>query len=159
MYRAVCPGSFDPVTNGHLDIISRAAALYDEVVVAVLINVTKQGLFTVDERVELLGEVTYQYGNVRIDRFGGLLVDFCAANEITAVVKGLRAVSDFEYEMQMAQANYRMAKVEMLFMTTSPQYSFLSSSLIKQIARFGGDLSGLVPEPVASRLRRRMTGA
>ena len=159
MYRAVCPGSFDPVTNGHLDIISRAAALYDEVVVAVLINVTKQGLFTVDERVELLGEVTYQYGNVRIDRFGGLLVDFCAANEITAVVKGLRAVSDFEYEMQMAQANYRMAKVETLFMTTSPQYSFLSSSLIKQIARFGGDLSGLVPEPVASRLRRRMTEA
>jgi pantetheine-phosphate adenylyltransferase len=159
VHRVVCPGSFDPVTNGHLDIISRAAAMYDEVVVAVLINVTKQGLFTVDERVELLREVTSEYGNVKIDRFHGLLVDFCAANGITAVVKGLRAVSDFEYEMQMAQANYRMAKVETLFMTTSPQYSFLSSSLIKQIARFGGDLSGLVPEPVASRLRRRMTGA
>jgi pantetheine-phosphate adenylyltransferase len=145
------------VTNGHLDIISRAAAMYDEVVVAVLINVTKQGLFTVDERVELLSEVTSQYGNVKIDRFHGLLVDFCAANGITAVVKGLRAVSDFEYEMQMAQMNYRMAKIETLFMTTNPLYSFLSSSLIKEIARYGGDVSGLVPEPVVSQLRRRMT--
>ncbi len=157
MHRVVCPGSFDPVTNGHLDIISRAAAMYDEVVVAVLINVTKQGLFTVDERVELLSEVTSQYGNVKIDRFHGLLVDFCAANGITAVVKGLRAVSDFEYEMQMAQMNYRMAKIETLFMTTNPLYSFLSSSLIKEIARYGGDVSGLVPEPVVSHLRRRMT--
>ena len=157
MHRVVCPGSFDPVTNGHLDIIGRAAAMYDEVVVAVLINVTKQGLFTVDERVELLSEVTSQYGNVKIDRFHGLLVDFCAANGITAVVKGLRAVSDFEYEMQMAQMNYRMAKIETLFMTTNPLYSFLSSSLIKEIARYGGDVSGLVPEPVVSQLRRRMT--
>ena len=157
MHRVVCPGSFDPVTNGHLDIISRAAAMYDEVVVAVLINATKQGLFTVDERVELLSEVTSQYGNVKIDRFHGLLVDFCAANGITAVVKGLRAVSDFEYEMQMAQMNYRMAKIETLFMTTNPLYSFLSSSLIKEIARYGGDVSGLVPEPVVSQLRRRMT--
>jgi pantetheine-phosphate adenylyltransferase len=157
VHRVVCPGSFDPVTNGHLDIISRAAAMYDEVVVAVLINVTKQGLFTVDERVELLREVTSEYGNVRIDRFHGLLVDFCAANGITAVVKGLRAVSDFEYEMQMAQMNYRMAKIETLFMTTNPLYSFLSSSLIKEIARYGGDVSGLVPEPVVSQLRHRMT--
>ena len=156
MHRVVCPGSFDPVTNGHLDIISRAASLYDEVVVAVLINVTKKGLFTVDERVELLGEVTAQYGNVKIDRFHGLLVDFCATNGISAVVKGLRAVSDFEYEMQMAQMNYRMAKVETLFMTTNPQFSFLSSSLIKEIARYGGDVSGLVPEPVVSRLHSRM---
>ncbi len=156
MHRVVCPGSFDPVTNGHLDIISRAAALYDEVVVAVLINATKKGLFTVDERVEMLTEVTAQYGNVKIDRFHGLLVDFCANNGISAVVKGLRAVSDFEYEMQMAQMNYRMAKVETLFMTTNPNHSFLSSSLIKEIARFGGDVSGLVPEPVVSRLRRRV---
>jgi pantetheine-phosphate adenylyltransferase len=156
VHRVVCPGSFDPVTNGHLDIISRAAAMYDEVVVAVLINVTKKGLFTVDERVELLSEVTAQYGNVTIDRFHGLLVDFCANNGITAVVKGLRAVSDFEYEMQMAQMNYRMAKVETLFMTTNPQYSFLSSSLIKEVARYGGDVSGLVPEPVVDRLRRRL---
>ena len=157
MHRVVCPGSFDPVTNGHLDIISRTAAMYDEVIVAVLINVTKHGLFTVDERVEMLGQITSRYGNVRIERFHGLLVDFCAANGITAVVKGLRAVSDFEYEMQMAQMNYRMAKVETLFMTTNPQFSFLSSSLIKEIARYGGDVSGLVPEPVASRLRRRVT--
>ena len=121
-----------------------------------LINVTKKGLFTVDERVELLGEVTAQYGNVKIDRFHGLLVDFCATNGISAVVKGLRAVSDFEYEMQMAQMNYRMAKVETLFMTTNPQFSFLSSSLIKEIARYGGDVSGLVPEPVVSRLHSRM---
>ena len=120
MHRVVCPGSFDPVTNGHLDIISRASGLYDEVIVAVLINVTKRSLFTVDERVEMLGEVTGHYGNVKIDRFHGLLVDFCAANGITAVIKGLRAVSDFEYEMQMAQMNYRMAKVETLFMTTNP---------------------------------------
>ena len=157
MQRVVCPGSFDPVTYGHLDIISRAAARSDEVIVAVLNNVTKKSMFTVDERVEMLGEVTGQYGNVKVERFHGLLVDFCAANGITAVVKGLRAVSDFEYEMQMAQMNYRMAKVETLFMTTNPQFSFLSSSLIKEIARYGGDVSGLVPEPVAARLRRRVT--
>ncbi|HYB15301.1 MAG TPA: pantetheine-phosphate adenylyltransferase [Streptosporangiaceae bacterium] len=156
MLRVVCPGSFDPVTNGHLDIIGRAAGLYDEVTVAVLINATKHSLFTVDERVEMLREVTGGYGNVRIDRFDGLLVDFCAANGITAVIKGLRAVSDFEYEMQMAQMNYRMAKVETLFMTTNPLYSFLSSSLVKEIARYGGDVSGLVPEPVLSLMRDRL---
>jgi pantetheine-phosphate adenylyltransferase len=154
--RVVCPGSFDPVTNGHLDIIGRAAGLYDEVVVAVLINKTKQSLFTVDERVEILGEVTARYGNVRVERFHGLLVEFCEANGISAVVKGLRAVSDFEYEMQMAQMNYRMAKVETLFMTTNPLYSFLSSSLVKEVARYGGDVSGLVPDPVIERLRARL---
>jgi len=154
--RVVCPGSFDPVTNGHLDIVSRAAGLYDEVIVAVLINVTKQSLFSVDERVEMLTEVTKGYDNVKVERFHGLLVEFCADNGITAVVKGLRAVSDFEYEMQMAQMNYRMAKVETLFMTTNPLYSFLSSSLVKEIARYGGDVSGLVPDPVLSRLRERL---
>src|SRR5215471_1731651 len=155
--RVVCPGSFDPVTNGHLDIIGRAAGLYDEVVVAVLINITKHSLFTVDERVDMLRQVTKGYGNVRIERFHGLLVDFCAANGITAVVKGLRAVSDFEYEMQMAQMNYRLAKVETLFMTTNPLYSFLRSSLVKEIAKYGGDVSGLVPELVLDRLRTRLT--
>jgi pantetheine-phosphate adenylyltransferase len=154
--RVVCPGSFDPVTNGHLDVIGRAAGLYDEVIVAVLVNITKKCLFTVDERVDMLREVTSQYGNVRVDRFQGLLVEFCAANGITAVVKGLRAVSDFEYEMQMAQMNYQMAKVETLFMTTNPQYSFLSSSLVKEAARYGGDVSGLVPEQVLARLRARV---
>jgi pantetheine-phosphate adenylyltransferase len=154
--RVVCPGSFDPVTNGHLDIIGRAAGLHDEVFVAVLINITKKSLFSVDERVELLSEVTSRYGNVRVERFHGLLVDFCLANGINAIVKGLRAVSDFEYEMQMAQMNYRLAKVETLFMTTNPQYSFLSSSLIKEIAKYGGDVSGLVPESVLGRLAARL---
>jgi pantetheine-phosphate adenylyltransferase len=149
----VCPGSFDPVTNGHLDVIGRAAGLYDEVVVAVLVNIKKQCLFTVDERVDMLRDVTGQYGNVRVDRFRGLTVDFCAANGISVIVKGLRAVSDFEYEMQQAQMNYQMAKVETLFMTTNPQYSFLSSSLVKEIATYGGDVSGLVPEQVLARLR------
>jgi pantetheine-phosphate adenylyltransferase len=155
----VCPGSFDPVTNGHLDIIGRASGLYDEVVVAVLINITKKSLFSVDERVQMLGEVTAGYGNVRIERFHGLLVDFCAANGITAVVKGLRAVSDFEYEMQMAQMNYRLAKVETMFMTCNPLYSFLSSSLIKEIAKYGGDVSGLVPEVVRAELQARLAEA
>jgi len=154
--RVVCPGSFDPVTNGHLDIISRASRLYDEVVVAVLINITKKSLFTVEERMEMLREVTAQYGNIRVDSFHGLMVDFCEANGISAVVKGLRAVSDFDYEMQMAQMNYSMAKVETMFMTTNPLYSFLSSSLIREVAKYGGDVSGLVPEPVIGKLRARL---
>ena len=156
MRRVVCPGSFDPVTNGHLDIISRASRLYDEVVVAVLINITKKSLFTVEERIEMLREVTAQYGNIRVDSFHGLMVDFCEANGISAVVKGLRAVSDFDYEMQMAQMNYSMAKVETMFMTTNPLYSFLSSSLIREVAKYGGDVSGLVPEPVIGKLRARV---
>jgi pantetheine-phosphate adenylyltransferase len=144
------------VTNGHLDIISRASRLYDEVVVAVLINVTKKSLFTVEERMDMLREVTAEYGNVQVDSFHGLLVDFCETNGISAVVKGLRAVSDFDYEMQMAQMNYSMAKVETMFMTTNPLYSFLSSSLIREVAKYGGDVSGLVPEPVIGRLRARL---
>jgi pantetheine-phosphate adenylyltransferase len=154
--RVVCPGSFDPVTNGHLDVISRAAGLHDEVVVAVLINITKKSLFTTDERVDMLREVTKEYPNVRVERFHGLLVNFCTANGINAIVKGLRAVSDFEYEMQMAQMNYRLAKVETLFVTTNPQYSFLSSSLVKEIAMYGGDVAGLVPEAVLGRLQARL---
>jgi pantetheine-phosphate adenylyltransferase len=157
--RVVCPGSFDPVTNGHLDVISRAAGLHDEVVVAVLINITKKSLFTTDERVDMLREVTKGYGNVKVERFHGLLVNFCTENGINAIVKGLRAVSDFEYEMQMAQMNYRLAKVETLFMTTNPQYSFLSSSLVKEIAMYGGDVSGLVPELVLGRLQARLAEA
>ena len=156
MARVVCPGSFDPVTNGHLDVIARAAALHDEVVVAVLINITKKSLFSTDERVDMLREVTKGLGNVRVERFHGLLVNFCTANGINAIVKGLRAVSDFEYEMQMAQLNYRLAKVETLFVTTNPQFSFLSSSLVKEIATYGGDVEGLVPEPVLGRLRARL---
>jgi pantetheine-phosphate adenylyltransferase len=157
--RVVCPGSFDPVTNGHLDVISRAAGLHDEVVVAVLINITKKSLFSTDERVDMLREVTKDFPNVRVERFHGLLVNFCTANGINAIMKGLRAVSDFEYEMQMAQMNYRLAKVETLFVTTNPTYSFLSSSLIKEIARYGGDVTGLVPEPVLGRLQARLKEA
>jgi len=156
VYRVVCAGSFDPVTNGHVDIIGRAAGLYDEVVVAVGINISKNRLFTADERVAILREVTSHYPNVRVEPFEGLLVDFCGANGIAAVIKGLRAVSDFENEMQMAQMNYRLAKVETLFMTTNPLYSFLSSSLVKEIATYGGDVSGLVPETVLVRLRERL---
>lgn len=156
MRRVVCPGSFDPVTNGHLDIISRASRLYDEVVVAVLINKTKTGLFTIDERLEMLSEVTKEYGNVKVDSFHGLLVDFCRQNDIPVIVKGLRAVSDYEYELQMAQMNHRMAGVETLFMSTNPLYSFLSSSLMKEVAKWGGDVSGLVPDVIAERLVERL---
>jgi len=155
--RVVCPGSFDPVTNGHLDIISRAAQLYDEVVVAVLRNPNKTSLFTTEERVELIREAVKKLDNVRVDRFEGLIVDFCRANEISAIVKGLRAISDFDYEMQMAQMNYSQAGVETLFMTTNPLYAFLSSSLVKDFARFGGDVSGLVPAGVLERLNSRLT--
>jgi pantetheine-phosphate adenylyltransferase len=156
--RVVCPGSFDPVTNGHLDIIIRAARLYDEVVVAVLGNPSKTPLFTVDERVEMLREATKETDNVRVASFGGLIVDFCRDNGISAIVKGLRAVSDFDYEMQMAQMNYSQAGVETLFMTTNPLYAFLSSSLVKDFARYGGDVSSLVPGPVLSRLADRSGG-
>jgi pantetheine-phosphate adenylyltransferase len=155
--RVVCPGSFDPVTNGHLDIISRAAQLYDEVVVAVAQNPSKTTLFTAEERVELIREATKQLENVRVDRFEGLTVDFCRDNDISAIVKGLRAVTDFDYEMQMAQMNYNQAGVETLFMTTNPLYAFLSSSLVKDFAKFGGDVSGLVPATVLDQLNRRLT--
>ncbi|MDQ1705391.1 MAG: pantetheine-phosphate adenylyltransferase [Frankiaceae bacterium] len=156
--RAVCPGSFDPVTNGHLDIIGRAARLYDEVVVAVLINKTKSSLFTVDERVDLLVECTAAYPNVTVDSFHGLIVDFCRDHGIQVIAKGLRAVSDFDYELKMAQMNNGLADVETLFMPTSPLYSFLSSSLVKEVATFGGDVSGLVPDPVLQRLREKLGG-
>jgi pantetheine-phosphate adenylyltransferase len=154
--RVVCPGSFDPITNGHLDIIGRAARLYDEVTVAVLINVEKSSLFTVDERIDMLQTVTKQYPNVTVRKFHGLLVDFCRQNDIPAIVKGIRVVSDFDYELQMAQLNYRLSGVETLFMPTNPEYSFLSSSRVKEIARYGGDVSGLVPDLVHKLLIERL---
>jgi pantetheine-phosphate adenylyltransferase len=150
---AVCPGSYDPVTNGHLDIIGRASRLYDEVVVALLVNPAKSGLFPLEERLAMLTEVTVDYPSVTVRCFEGLLVDFCRANDIPVIVKGLRAVSDFDYELQMAQMNFGLAGVETLFMPTNPQYSFLSSSLIKDVAKFGGDVRDHVPEGVAVRLR------
>ena len=152
MRRAVCPGSFDPVTNGHVDVITRAAALYDELVVAVLVNPGKAGLFTVEERMELLREAVADLPTVTVDSFSGLLVDYCKAHGIPVIVKGLRAVSDFEYELQMAQMNRELAGVETLFVPTAPQVGHLSSSLVKQIALFGGDVSSLVPKAVLARL-------
>jgi pantetheine-phosphate adenylyltransferase len=150
--RAVCPGSFDPVTNGHVDVINRAAGLYDELVVAVLVNPGKAGLFPVDERMELLREAVAELPNVTVDSFQGLLVDYCRTHEIPVIVKGLRAVSDFEYELQMAQMNRELAGIETHFVPSAPQVGHLSSSLVKQIALFGGDVSRLVPKAVYERL-------
>jgi pantetheine-phosphate adenylyltransferase len=155
---ACCPGTYDPVTNGHLDIVARAATVFDRVVVAVLINPAKQPLFSLEERVAMLKEATVAMPAVEIDAFTGLLVDYARAREVTAIVKGLRAVSDFDYEFQMAQMNYRLAGVETMFMTTNPTWSYLSSSLVKDVARNGGDVSGLVPDFVAARLRERTQG-
>ena len=154
--RCVCPGSFDPVTNGHLDVLARASRLYDEVTVAVLVNPGKSGLFEVTERIEMLREVTAELGNVRVDSFEGLLVDYCRERGIPVVVKGLRAVSDFDYELQMAQMNHRLTGLETFFVATNPEYSFLSSSLVKEVARWGGDVGGLVPDAVLAQLRGRI---
>ena len=156
MTKVVCPGSFDPVTNGHMDIVERASNLFDEVTVAVLVNETKQGLFTIEERLEMLREVTAKFDNVKVDYFKGLLVDFCAEHGISAIVKGLRAVTDFDYELQMAQMNSSLTDVDTLFIPTSPAYSFLASSLVKEVAKHGGDVSGLVPDLVLERLRTKL---
>ena len=156
--RVVCPGSFDPVTNGHLDVIERVSQIADEVVVAVLINKSKSGLFSTEERIDLLREATAELSNVTVEGFHGLLVDFCKARDIPVIVKGLRAVSDFDYELQMGQMNHSLAGVETLFMPTNPLYSFLSSSLVKDVAMYGGDVSGLVPEAVLRRLKDKLGG-
>ena len=155
MRRAVYPGSYDPVTNGHIDIVERATGLFDEVVVAVLINKTKQGLFSVDERIDMLRAVTAHLPTVRVDSWHGLLVDYCRQHDVNAIVKGLRAVSDFDYELQMAQMNQQLSGVETLFMPTNPLWSFLSSSLVKEVAQYGGDVAHLVPELVHRQLLAR----
>jgi len=152
---ACCPGTFDPVTNGHLDIITRTASRFDRVIVGVLDNPSKNPLFSVEERLGILREVLKDLTNVEVCTFSGLLVDFAHAHKAATIIKGLRAISDFDYELQMAQMNFRLGKVETLFMATNPVYSFLSSSLVKEIARFGGDVRGLVPSGVAERLRDR----
>lgn len=156
MSSAVCPGSFDPVTNGHLDVIDRASALFDEVVIAVMINKSKKSLFTVDERIEMLTESTAHLPNVRVDSWHGLLVHYATANGLTVIVKGLRAVSDFDYELQMAQMNQRLSGVDTTFIATNPLYSFLSSSLVKEVATYGGDVSHLLPEKVHGQLLDRL---
>ncbi|SER54339.1 Phosphopantetheine adenylyltransferase [Lentzea xinjiangensis] len=156
MTRAVTPGSYDPVTNGHLDIIERAAHLFDEVVVAVLINKTKKTLFSVEERMEMLREVTEPWPNVRVDSWHGLLVDYCRENDIKAIVKGLRAVTDYDYELQMAQMNHQLTGVDTLFMPATPAYSFLASSLVKEVATYGGDVTTLLPASIEQRLQQRL---
>ncbi len=156
MVKACCPGSFDPVTNGHIDVFARAAALFDEVTVGLLINKRKSSLFTVDERIDLLREVTSPYPNIKVDSFYGLLVDYCRENEISVVVKGLRAVTDFDYELQMAQMNHRLSGVETLFLATNPEYGYLSSSLVKEVATYGGDVKGLVPDLVLERVKDKL---
>jgi pantetheine-phosphate adenylyltransferase len=157
--RAACPGSFDPVTNGHVDIIVRASRLFDEVVVAVGVNASKRRLFSPEERIEMLTESCQGYPNVRIESFDGLLTDFCKRHDVDAIVKGLRAVSDFDYELQMAQMNSSLADIETVFVPTSPEYSFLASSLVKEVAAFGGDVSTLVPAHVLARLSDRLGSA
>jgi pantetheine-phosphate adenylyltransferase len=156
---ALCPGTFDPVTNGHLDIIRRAARCVDAVVVGVLENPGKEPLFSAEDRVAMLKAAIGDLGNVEVDSFRGLLVDYARARGIRMIVKGLRAVTDFDYELQMAQMNNSLGDVETFFVATSPQWSYLSSSLIKEVARFGGDVSGLVPAAVRDRLEARLAPA
>jgi pantetheine-phosphate adenylyltransferase len=153
---ALCPGTFDPVTKGHLDIVSRAAALFDRVVVAVVENPAKEPLFATDERVAMLEEAVAAVENVEVDSFSGLLVDYARRKGAGIIVKGLRAVTDFDYELQMAQMNRHLSQVETCFVPTSPNWSYLSSSLVKEVARYGGDVSGMVPEHVVRRLKERL---
>jgi pantetheine-phosphate adenylyltransferase len=153
---AVCPGSFDPITNGHLDVIERAAARFDRVVVAVLENPRKAGLFTIEERLDLIRLTTAHLDNIEVESFHGLLVDFCNDRGIGLICKGLRAVSDFEYELQMAQMNQQIGDVETVFLSTRPEWSYLSSSLVKEVARFGGSIEGTVPAEVGARLRAKV---
>jgi pantetheine-phosphate adenylyltransferase len=158
MSGAVCPGSFDPVTLGHVDIFERAAAQFDEVVVAVLINPNKKGMFTLDERIAMIEECTTHLPNLRAESGQGLVVDFVKHRGLTAIVKGLRTGTDFEYELQMAQMNKHIAGVDTFFVATTPQYSFVSSSLAKEVATLGGDVSALLPESVNVRLRTKLNG-
>lgn len=153
MKRAVCPGSFDPITFGHLDIIERASGQFDEVIVAVFVNRNKSGLFSVEERMNLISENIKKFPNVRVDTGSGLLVEYCKKNGVQAIVKGLRAVTDFDYELQMAQVHIQASGVETMFMATSPAHSFLSSSIVKELAYYGGDVSSMVPANVNAALK------
>lgn len=155
MTHVVCPGSFDPPTNGHLDVISRAAQLFDTVTVAVLINPDKTGLFSISERLDLIRDATATWKNIQVDSFNGLLVEYCRNHNISGIVKGLRAISDFDSELQMAQMNSHLGDVDTIFIPTSADHAFISSSLIKQIAAYGGDISPFVSPQVASALQQK----
>jgi pantetheine-phosphate adenylyltransferase len=157
MRTALCPGSYDPPTNGHIDVIERAARYFDTVIVAVIANPSKQPLFSLEERKGLLADALSHVDNVEISSFDGLLVDFAKARELSIVVKGLRAISDFEYELQMAQMNSTLLPgMDTLFITSNPSWAFLSSSLVKEVAKYGGDVEGLVPPGVAKALAERL---
>ena len=157
MKRAICPGSFDPVTRGHVDIIKRASAMFDYVIVAVMVNPNKKPSFTIEERIKLLGLAISELNNVEIVSFDGLLADYARERKASAIVKGLRAMSDFEYEFQMALANKKLNKdLETVFFTTSAENMYLSSSMVKQISRFGGDISGFVPECIREEIKDRL---
>ena len=159
MARALCPGSFDPPTNGHINVIERAARLFDDVVVGILANPGKEPLFSVEERTALLTDALAHIDNVEIETFSGLLVDFANERNLSVIVKGLRAVSDFEYELQMAQMNAALSPgLDTIFVTTMPSWAFLSSSLVKQVARYGGSVEGLVPPGVSNALKERFSG-
>jgi pantetheine-phosphate adenylyltransferase len=151
----VCPGSFDPVTNGHLDVFARASRLFENVIVAVMVNRNKQGLFSSQERIDMVKETVAHLPNVKVEGFEGLLADFCKQRDIGAIVKGLRAVSDFDYEIGMAQLNRGLTSVETLFIATNPEFGYLSSSVVKDVASFQGEVSGLVPPAVAVRLKEK----
>lgn len=156
MRKAVYPGSFDPVTFGHLDIIERASRVVDEVIVAVLVNSSKKPLFTIEERVSMLEQATKQFSNVRIETFQGLTVDFARSVGANIMVRGLRAVSDFESEMQIAQTNHSLnPEIDTVFFTTSLEYAFLSSTIVREVASYGSDVSNMVPDAVAEKLRER----
>ncbi|MDY5846045.1 MAG: pantetheine-phosphate adenylyltransferase [Bariatricus sp.] len=157
MLRAIYPGSFDPVTYGHLDIMKRACNIVDELIVGVLMNKAKIPLFSVEERVKMLEEVTSDLPNVRIVPFDGLLVDFAKEMDAKVVIRGLRAITDFEYELQMSQTNHKLQPdVDTMFLTTSLEYSYLSSTTVREVAAFGGDISQFVPEAVAERIKDKM---
>lgn len=157
MTTVVCPGSFDPVTLGHLDIIERAATLFDDVIVCVVANPNKQGTFTIDERKALIDQVCADIPGVRVDSFYGLLVDYCREEGATAVIKGLRDSTDYDYELPMAHMNRSIAGVDTVFLPTRSDLSFVSSSLCREVTRLGGDVSHLLPEPVAVALRERLS--
>ncbi|CAM3012014.1 pantetheine-phosphate adenylyltransferase [Skermania piniformis] len=156
MTGVLCPGSYDPVHNGHLDVITRAAAMFDEVVVTVMVNPNKQGMFTVAERMELLRAVTADLPGVRVDSWAGLLVDFARTHGLVAIVKGLRGAADFDYELQMAQMNRKIGGVDTLYLATGVGTGYLSSSLLKEVAAFGGDVADLLPAVVHERLQQRL---
>ncbi|WP_313567867.1 pantetheine-phosphate adenylyltransferase [Acetoanaerobium noterae] len=155
---AVYPGSFDPITNGHIDVIKRASKVFDHLIVAVLVNDSKKSMFTLDERLDILKHSIENLDNVSFDSFSGLLVNYCKEKQLSAIVRGLRAISDFEFELQMAQMNRQLYdETETVFFTTSEQYSYLSSSLVKEVAKFGGKIDGLIPDYAIMKMKKKLS--